>query len=43
MSDASTVESFVRRYLEIRSTGLREETPGIFLAMVPETLRPAFE
>jgi len=43
MSDASTDESFVRRYLEIRSTGLREETPGIFLATIPETLRPAFE
>lgn len=43
MSDDSRVEAFVRRYFDLRSSGLREEGLGTFLGAVPETLRGAFE
>jgi hypothetical protein len=37
------LQDFVRRYFERRAGPLKEEEPGVFLAVLPESLRPAFE
>ncbi len=43
MIPPADLQDFVRRYFGRRAGPLKEEEPGVFLATLPESLRPAFE